>query len=98
VADRSVASPEAAFETANELVPVAQGALSLLDELAALLERERVGGVRLSRSDPVLLAGVGVLSLRRSLARWLHAAAHAVAPAREETLPDRASAGRSLLR
>ena len=63
-----------ALDLHNELVLLGAGALSLFRKLAQLLEVERQTSER-TPDDAWLCAGLGVISLARTLERWLgHAA------------------------
>jgi len=63
-----------ALDLHNELVLLGAGALSLFRKLARLLEVERQTPSR-TPDDAWLCAGLGVISLARTLERWLgHAA------------------------
>jgi hypothetical protein len=77
---RPVAEELPALEETNELLPLALGALSFaarLDELLCAtmpVPGKPPGAVSSAPPDPVLAALLGLLSLRRTLSRWLAAA------------------------
>lgn len=83
---RGVAEELPALEEAGELVNLALGALSCAARLDALLNARAPGASAGSRKfpappDPALAALLGLVSLRRTLLRWLGAAsAETLAP------------------
>jgi hypothetical protein len=105
-----IADQVAACGDENPLVPLALGVASALEAAKRALDDDRPDGAAeegpaapLDGEDPVVLAALGVLALRRSVGRWL--AVLCSQPTRDEATPGHRSsnapalrAGRGLLR
>lgn len=72
-------------EAGSDLVALLLGTTRMLDKFAAAAEAPATGGrVEPAPDDPLLAAALGIVSLRRSLRRWLLLASDGPANAHTE--------------
>jgi len=70
--DGAASEPRLASDVHDPVLALALGSLSLLNHGVERLDRQSSGGEsQLAPEDPVVLAALGVVALRRCLQRWV---------------------------
>jgi hypothetical protein len=69
--DKPATEPRLDAHQHDALLVLALGSLSLAQRFESLVNHTSAQGTPLDRHDPVVLAALGVVSLGRSLRRWL---------------------------
>jgi hypothetical protein len=71
----------------NDLIALTLGMLALLDDFAEAVTESHEGMTESSGDDALLLAGLGLLSVRRTVRRWASHAASDHVPAMDRAAP-----------